>query len=237
MGQRLGGGCPRGRRDAVHLGAGSSGSRTKKEGSGTFLLVPSPRLTMPSPPLGLGRSGGGIPPGVVSLHRQVRAHRGAASGQEGRERTHQPSSSPWHSHLPLFFMPRGSYRKERLGRRRRDGRRSLAAATTGPEAGAHWLGLRGADDSGLGKRGQRGLNRGCFLGSALQALGPLQVPSSLASKKGPGPAALSPTSLLGAGRGPGREAVQKKHSPGVGGLDPSLISALTASPRASHTSP
>ena len=199
---------------------------------------------MPSPPLGLGRGGGGTPPGVVILHRQVRAHRGAASGQEGRERTHQPSSSPWHSHLPLFFMPGGSYRKERLGRRRRDGRRrrrdgrrSLAAATTGPEAGAHWLGLRGADDSGLGKRGQRGLNRGCFLGSALQALGLLQVPSSLASKKGPGPAALSPTSLPGAGRGPGREAVQKKHSPGVDGLDPSRISALTASPRASHTSP
>lgn len=54
-------------------------------------------------------------------------------------------------------MPGGSYRKERLGRRRRDGRRSLAAATRGPEAGAPWLGLRGADDSGLGKRGQRGL--------------------------------------------------------------------------------
>ena len=30
--------------------------------------------------------------------------------------------------------------------------------------------------------------------------------------------------------------MQKKHSPGVDGLDPSLISGLTASPRASHTS-
>lgn len=79
-------------------------------------------------------------------------------------------------------------------------------------------------------------DRGGFLGSALQALGLLQVPSSVASRKGPSPAALSPTSLPGAGRGPGREAVQKDHSPGVDGLDPSLISALTASPRASHTS-
>lgn len=40
----------------------------------------------------------------------------------------------------------------------------------------------------------------------------------------------------GAGRGPGREAVRKEHSPGVDGLDPRLISALTASPQASHTS-
>ena len=61
LGQRLGGGGPKGRRDAVHLGTGSSGSRTKKEGSGTFLSVPSPRLTMPSPPLGLGRGAGWHP--------------------------------------------------------------------------------------------------------------------------------------------------------------------------------
>ena len=59
----------------------------------------------------------------------------------------------------------------------------------------------------------------------------------------PWPAERGPAQLLSpphhspaAERGPGREAVQKKHSPGVDGLDPSLISGLTASPRASHTS-
>lgn len=134
-------------------------------------------------------------------------------------------------------MPRGSYRKERLGRRQRDGRRSLAAATTGSEARAHWLGLRGADDSGLGKKGQRGLNRGCFLGSALQTLGLLQVPSSLASRKGPGPAALSSASLPGRRKRPWeRSCAEGVDSPGVDGLDPRLISALTASPRESDTS-
>lgn len=65
-------------------------------------------------------------------------------------------------------------------------------------------------------------------GSALQALGLLWVPHSLATRQGHGPAALFPTSLPRrlAGRGPGRETELKDHSPGAEGLHHSIISAL-----------
>lgn len=98
---------------------------------------------------------------------------------------------PFAHHLLLFFMPRGSYWKER---------RSLAAAMTGPKARAQACFGDGTSPVKWDQKG-RGDGRGSsFLGSALQALGLLWVPSSLATRQEHSPAALPPRHSPGTGQ-------------------------------------